>query len=330
MRTTKGSSKTFTQFDDPGTDPPGRSRRHHTWAAATALLIVCGVVVSVLAAGAEGRNKADGSRKSLQQSSASVASTLQLALEHESDIVVDAGGLFQAKEGLSQTEFLAWAEAVNMLDRYPEMAGIGSVELVHKADLPAFVARAAADPTGPLPADGTFAIVPPGVRPFYCLVSVTVSRTPTSTTTPPGLDYCADPARSVMLLSARDSGQSNYLPYSAEGKTWLAIQTPIYREGITPTTLRARRAAFAGWVGTELDPTVLLVRALQGHPELSVSMRYHVGPTDVAFTSGAHPTGAESVTVDLHNGWTVQTSASSPTRGSPLAPPWPCWASASG
>jgi diguanylate cyclase (GGDEF)-like protein len=305
VRTTNISSKSLPQFEGPGSDPGGRPRRHHAWVAVTALLMVCGVVVSVLTAAAEGRDQADSSRKTLQRSSAGVASTLQLALEHENDIVVDSGGLLQAQSGISETEFAAWAEAVRMLDRYPEMAGIGSVELVRSADLPAFAARVAADSTGTPATHGTFAIEPPGPRPFYCLVSVTVART--AAKTPPGLDYCADPARRALLLSARDSGQGAYLPFSAAGKTWLAIQTPIYRDGITPTTVRARRAAFAGWVGTELDPTVLLVRALQDHPDLSVSMRYHVGATDVAFTSGGVPSGAESMTVDLHNGWTVQT-----------------------
>jgi diguanylate cyclase (GGDEF)-like protein len=287
----------------------GRSRRHRAWVAATVLLIAGGVAASALSADAVRRNDADESLKSFQRSSASVASTLQLALEHENDVVVDAGGLL-SDPGLSQTAFRRWVVATRLLQRYPEMAGVAVIMVVDAADLPAFGARSVADPAGRLPADRTFAVVPAGARPFYCLISAAVARVPAGGAAMPlaGTDYCADP-RSGPLLVARDSGRGAYLPYSAGGKAWLTVETPIFRGGLTPTTVGERRAAFAGAVGIQLDPSVVLVRALRDEPGLSVSMRYRVGSADVAFTSGHPPDGARSVTTDLHNGWTVQTSA---------------------
>ena len=66
------------------------------------------------------------------------------------------------------------------------------------------------------------------------------------------------------LLTARDSGQGSYVPYVVGKQTWLAIQTPIYTGGAVPTTAGPTAGQFAGWVGTQVDPSVLLTRALAG------------------------------------------------------------------
>jgi diguanylate cyclase (GGDEF)-like protein len=293
----------------PASDSPdggGRSRRHFAWAAATVALIAAGVVGSVLVAGAAGRSEGDRAHKSFEASSANVASTLELAIQHDDDLVVDAGGLL-ADPKLSQTELLRWSTATRVSQRYPELTGLAALELVDDADLSAFAAQAVADPTGPLAADGTFEVVPPGTRPFYCLIAAAVTIRAAPITPPSGTDYCADPLVRLVLLSTRDSGRGAYLPYPSNGQTWLAIQTPMYAGGVTPTTVDARREAFAGVVATQLDPTVLLERALRDHSGMSVQLRYHVGLSNVAFTSGTTPAHAQSATIDLHNGWTVRT-----------------------
>jgi diguanylate cyclase (GGDEF)-like protein len=295
-------------------DGGGRSRRHYAWAAATVALIVTGVVGSVLGAGSTARSEADRSRDDFRDSSANVASTLELAIQHDDDLVVDAGGLL-ANPDLSQTEFLRWTKAARVPQRFPEITGLANLELVNDADLPAFVAREEADPTGPLNAEGTFQVVPPGSRPFYCLISAVISIRPVPDSPPAGFDYCSDPLIQAVLLAARDSGRGAYLPYPSGGQTWLAIQTPMYAGGIVPGTVEARQQAFDGVVATQLDPTILLDRALREHPGLSVELRYGSGLTGVAFTSGPAPAHAESATIDLHNGWTVRTFGSLDTTG---------------
>jgi signal transduction histidine kinase len=45
---------------------------------------------------------------------------------------------------------------------------------------------------------------------------------------------------------------------------------------------------------------------LQGHPNTAVTFRFHTGSSNVAFSSGSAPTGAQATTIDLHNGWTVE------------------------
>ena len=62
-------------------------------------------------------------------------------------------------------------------------------------------------------------------------------------------------------------------------------------------------------------PQLVLARALQGHPDTALTFRYDVGPWHAAFRSGKAPSGAESTTASLHNGWTVETFASAAAGG---------------
>ena len=284
---------------------PARSRRHYLWVAVTVTQVTIGLSFTVLVAQVTARNESDQARKSFEYSSANVASTMELSIQHEEDLVLDAGGLL-ADPGLSQTSFRRWATAARTAERYPEISSLAVLQLVEDAELAAFAARAEADPAGPLAADGTFAVEPAGTRPFYCLVAAAIAIGPVPDTSA-GHDYCADPLVSDVLLSARDSGVGAHLPFNRDGETWLAIQTPFYDGGAIPATVEARRAAFAGLVVTQLDPTALLDRALRDDPDLSVALRYGAGLTNVSFTSGAPPEGARTTTVDIGSGWTVRT-----------------------
>ena len=90
---------------------------------------------------------------------------------------------------------------------------------------------------------------------------------------------------------------------------------PVYQGGIVPTTVRGRRAAFLGWMGMAVIPQIVLNQALQGHPHTAVMLHYHVGSSSVTFLSGESPAGAQSATINLHNGWTVTTFGAVSPRG---------------
>ncbi|MET0911204.1 MAG: EAL domain-containing protein, partial [Ilumatobacteraceae bacterium] len=87
------------------------------------------------------------------------------------------------------------------------------------------------------------------------------------------------------------------------GTTWFIVQTPIYRDGTRPTTVAARREAFVVWAGLQLDPTVVIDRALADHPGMAVAVRF--GSTE--FESSNVAVGTHSHSIDLDNGWTVET-----------------------
>jgi signal transduction histidine kinase len=276
------------------------------WMVVAVLLVAGGVVGAVLAAGSVASADAQKSRQAFVQSSANVASTLQLAIQHEDDLVVSASAFVSGNPNASNRQFLQWAASVQAFVRYPELVGFGNSVIVPATGLAAFAAHAVADPTGPLTANGSFQIIPPGNRPYYCLSTLGANRD-AAAAFPAGYDFCANKAVGPAALAARDSGQSFYTPITNGPVTSLAVQTPIYRGGIVPATIAARRSAFEGWLGMATVPKVLLDRALQGHPDTTVTFSYHTASSNAVFSSGKAPAGAQSVTIDLHNGWTVTT-----------------------
>jgi diguanylate cyclase (GGDEF)-like protein len=285
--------------------PDHRFRRHHAWVAIAAGLALAGVLGALLAAGSVARRDAESSRRDLQVTSAQVASTLQLAIEHEEDLVVNAGAYILGQAAFANNGFARWTAAAFVHERYPEIQALGVFSLVSDDGLAAFAARAALDPLYPGDPDAGFAVVPAGVRPFYCLPAAAQLWNP-AVKTPAGLDFCATPA-GADFLEARDSGHSSYVPYAVANHSYLSVLTPLYMGGEVPATVDERQVAFAGVVASIVDPAVLLDRAGQGHEDLAVSMRYRRDGSDVSFARGDVAAPTTSDAVDLANGWTVTT-----------------------
>jgi diguanylate cyclase (GGDEF)-like protein len=280
-----------------------KSRRNY-WIAGIALLVLLGTTGSVLVAQGVARNDRAKSHQAFVSSAGEVASTLKAALLHEQDLSVAAGGVFIRDPDATQSQFLQWTSSIRAFARYPELQGISELTLVPAAQLDAFAARQIADPSGPLVPSGTYQVSPPGSRAYYCLTSVAQSRI-ARLVLPPGLDYCTTPLGKG-LLRTRDSGQSAYIPYKTGKTEELAIGTAIYRNGIVPATVKARQAAFIGWTGTEILPRVILTRAIEGHPSTAVAFTYDSGTSDVTFRAGTAPSGAQSTSIGLSQGWHVR------------------------
>jgi diguanylate cyclase (GGDEF)-like protein len=282
--------------------------RFHVWLVVAAALAVGGVVGSVLAASSVGRTDANQSREAFASSSGAVASTLQLAIRREQDLVVNAAGFFLENPRATTAQFRAWSRSVQTLQRFPELDGWGEVVVVPASKLAAFEASAVKDPATPLEPDGKFDLTPPGNRPFYCLDRVGQERS-AQLGAPPGFDFCAGQG-GVVNLHARDSGQSVYSVINVGGGNILGINAPFYRGGAVPAPVSARREAFMGWVGMGFNPKVVLDAALARHPNMAVELSFHGASSNVAFRDGHAPKGADAMTINLHNGWTVQTFGS--------------------
>jgi diguanylate cyclase (GGDEF)-like protein len=154
------------------------------------------------------------------------------------------------------------------------------------------------------------ATLPPGLRivpasdhHYYCLTSAELVRSHAGAT-PSGLDSCA---QSPVLLLARDAGESTYTATSLGHSQALAIEMPVYRGNVTPRSVFGRGAASVGWLREVLLPQTMLAQALHGHPGNAVTLRYR--NSNVLFSSGAPQAGAQSATVNLHNGWSVTSFA---------------------
>jgi hypothetical protein len=59
-------------------------------------------------------------------------------------------------------------------------------------------------------------------------------------------------------------------------------------------------------MGIDIRPSILLTAALRDHRGAAVAFRYQGGSSKVAFHAGSIPIGAQSETIDLHNGWHVE------------------------
>jgi diguanylate cyclase (GGDEF)-like protein len=277
-------------------------RRLRVWRLIAVALAIGGMVGTFFTAKSVATSDAHHSRQQLAALSAEITSTLELAIQHEEDLSVGVGGFVTGRPDASNTQFLDWARTVRAFDRYPELQGFGFTVIVPATGLAAFAARATRDPLGPLGSDGKFQVIPPGNRPFYCLPAVGRMRSP-QLAIPAGYDFCAGAGN----VPSRDLGQSSYAPLKLGAATLLAVQIPVYRDGVMPTNVGARRAAFLGWVGMVVSPDVVIARALQGKSANAVNFRYHAGSSDVTFHSGTAPSGAAHTLIDLHNGWTVET-----------------------
>jgi diguanylate cyclase (GGDEF)-like protein len=291
------------------------------------LLIAAGTVASLLVAHAVANSDATEGRSNFQQSSASVASSVKLAIQREEELAVSASTFFANNPKASPAEFAKWVKWARTLHRFPELDNLGLLTLVRKAQLPAFdaqvtghalrpttTATGAPTATGTTTVAGTAAaiaaavakVVPATNHHYYCLTSAELVRSVTLAA-PAGLDYCA---RTPTLLYARDEGRSRYTPVSVGQSEALSIETPVYRGNATPVSVFGRTAASVGWLREVLLPGVVLTQVLKGHPAMAARLSYNADGANVAFTSGTSQSGGQSVTTSLHNGWTVTSYAS--------------------
>jgi len=293
------------------------------------MVALAGTLPALLAARAVARSDTDHARLAFRLASAEIAAGLKQAIQHEEDLVVAASAFVRSDPRATTADLARWTESVGAMKRYPELQNIGLARIVPARGLRSFTAREAASPVralgAQLPSRGRgLEIEPAGRRPYYCLAAAGVARSAASFIAP-GVDYCA---LSPQLIRARDLAQPAYAPFSDGHGTTLGVETPVYRGAVMPVTAAARRRAFVGWLGELLTPSVVLEKALQGHPRLPVSLRYRSRFSVVAFTRGRIPAGAASMSIDLlagreallgaGEGWTLETF-SAPVSSSVLA-----------
>ncbi|MGA2837878.1 MAG: EAL domain-containing protein [Acidimicrobiales bacterium] len=287
--------------------------RRLSWLACAIVLFVVGTTGSFVAADSVARSAGRSSRLAFVESSKGIASTLDLAIQHEQDLATDAGAFFIANPDASQAQFAQWTKSVRAFSRYPELQGVAELALVPASQLSAFAARAEANPSGPIGPGGVFEVVPAGNRPYYCFVTV-AEALPALLALPAGIDYCYG-SLGPELLAVRDSGREAFLPSETGKGAELLVGSPIYQGGTVPGTVDARRATFVGWTGVEVLPNVVLDTAMRGHPGTKVVFRYTSGSLAASFEAGTARTGAQSTTITLSEGWRVQVFASVPGDG---------------
>jgi diguanylate cyclase (GGDEF)-like protein len=281
-----------------------RARRRHLWQFVAALIALVGVVISFVVASNVVANHRDEREQARVTATHRITEALERALAHQEDLILNANAEVALRPDLSTSHLRSWAVAVDVFNRYPEVAGITFTRIVRPEDLAAHIARVMADPPGTFDPAVGFQLAPAGDRPFYCLSSATVGKDLPQL--PVGFDFCA--AQRELFLKPRDLGQTVYVPYEYSGKNWLAVSSPVFVGGGIPTTPAAREAMYLGVVGTAVQPKVIVDAALEGHADVGVVMRFDDGSSTAEFSGGTAPAGAVDSTVDIGGGWTLTIS----------------------
>ena len=278
------------------------------WLAAAVVLLAAGVVGSTLGASVVARADAQRSRQAFVTSSMEIASSLKLSIQQEANLVISTEAFVAANPNATNATYLNWVHSMQVKARYPEVGELGFIALVRAAALPQFVARITADPPTSLTPGQSYQITPPGNRPSYCLSQfLYLDGGPA---VPLGYDSCAYYGKDAAKLIAQSiSVPFSYIPFTFGKVSYLAVDSPVYPGGSIPASAEARAAAVLGFVGVTTRPGFVLTEALDGHTGTAVSFHYGSGSKKVTFRTGSAPAGAQSSTIDLHNGWHVTTFA---------------------
>ena len=280
--------------------------RNRQWLALIVPLVLAGVIASYFGARAILNNDNEGAHQSATAASTQIASTLELAIQHEQDLATSVAAFISNNPTATQDEFSDHVGSLRAFSRYPEVQGLAELTLVPRSGLTSFIAKVSAT----LPPGQHFTVQPPGVRPYYCFTTLFNSRALQSSAFL-GLDLCAG-TLGPLIMKARDVGESAYLPY---GAGLLVLGQPVYSGSTTPATVPARRAHFIGWIGMEITPRVVLDSVLSNYPKLKVLFKYEGTAVQQTFEAG--PTSARSRwdVINLHNGWFVETYGAKLTNG---------------
>jgi signal transduction histidine kinase/ActR/RegA family two-component response regulator len=281
-----------------------RQRRARLPVIAAMLIAAGGTAGFVFAAHLNARNDTARARTAFDQSSASIAETLDLDLQHEADLELAANAFIVDHKAVGAAAFEEWGQAIQVTRRYPELTGVAWVALVPAAKLSSFKELG-----GPSPGSSA-AVIPAGPRAYYCLPRLTLSKQ-AKVIPVPALDFCAG----TQLFASRDSGHLEVVADTVEGKSVIGLASPIYRGGTVPATVGARRRDFLGWTAVAVAPDVLLAVALQDHPDTALVLRRATSTGTLVFKGGKAPRAAQSATLAVTAGATIQVFGPAGDRG---------------
>lgn len=277
-----------------------RTQQYRTWTIIAALMLIAGTLGSLFGVNLVAQSMDQKAHKSFITTSNEIASNLKLNMQRESDLIGSTESYLIGNPNATQSEFTKWAHSVHVLKSYPELVGLGIIKIVTQAQLAAYTRMATAQQTNP------FRIVPAGVRPYYCLAPDGIFRSK-SMVLPKDIDLCDDSSLRTAILGARNTGKSNVLPFAAFGLRSMGLETPIYRGHTEPTSVAGRSRSFDELIGLILKPSVLLRKARGDHSNMAVVFRYGGAKSKLLFRSGVVPANAQTATVNLHDGWTIET-----------------------
>ena len=251
----------------------GESPRRSFWIATAVAVLALGTLAAFL--GAQNLSHADvqQAHANLQTSSAEIASTLNLAIQHEQDLAISAGRLHRREPqrvGVELPSLGQQRRRVPALSRDPRRGRSRD-----RSPVPAPGLRRASrdqrarvqrtEPDLHADAPGQAAVLLPRGRRARARRDCPRSRSDSTCATRRSDHNCSKRATPVSRRTR---------PTHLGGPAAFAVGTPLYRNGSHPNTLAARRADLIGFTGTEILPKTILTTALLGHPNDAVAFHY--------------------------------------------------------
>jgi diguanylate cyclase (GGDEF)-like protein len=293
-------------------------RTRRWWTALALVIAIGGSGASFVTARNLASDERSDARRSFQNAAAEVTANVLSEVEHINDLTVNAQAFIRRNRDLGTRGLRAWAEEVQLFQRYPALLSVNTVVLVDDQGLPAHIAKVTADP--PDHSDGAqpFRISPPSTTGTYCLVSAGVTRP--DYRRPLGWNAC--PGLGGDLVHAMKTMDTQLvIPANLDGQTFLAMDLPLYRTPTVPP-MAERESQFVAHFGIGMDADAMLKDAVKHHRGYVASLSFvdstkklPAGFGDGAFRTGPMPGRPEVRTIDVGGGWTVAVAHSKPTIG---------------
>ena len=300
---------------------PGFVERWMSGGARSTLIVVLGLALSAFIA-AESRSRAqETNRKSFESVAVDLSSAVDARLETDIGLTRTMRAIATLEPNVGETRSLQWYRELQRGLLTPSDVVATLVQPVAASRLAQFRRRLEADPAFHAMLAGRFQITPPGKRPIYCLTRAIVGKDAATSLRAGLLDYCAAVVPGIgrspypgLIRTETDTGAFVVTPIHGVGsQSLVAIGAAVYRDGAPLTSVRARRAAMTGSVGTAFDSATLIRTALVGHRSLTLAL-YHRngdGPSQLIGRAGARPTGRTPGYIErrgLGEGWLVEAS----------------------
>src|ERR1019366_5695953 len=115
----------------------GHLKHHRVWLIVAALMLAVGAGSTIYGFSAV-RASTERSHKAFASSSVQIASTLQVAIQHEQDLVLSTESFIIGDPHPSQAQFFNWASDLGVLQRYRELLGLVVIQYVPASGLNAY------------------------------------------------------------------------------------------------------------------------------------------------------------------------------------------------
>jgi diguanylate cyclase (GGDEF)-like protein len=285
------------------------------------LVAFVGITASLFLAAEWRSSTLDANRQAAASTEKDLIGTLDSKLDVNITLTRTMRAIATLEPNAGETRYMRWYRQLQRGAGTPEEGVVATlIQTVPSSRLAAFRRQAEADPAFRKVLGGPFQILPPGRRSQYCLIHAIVGA-PAAISLYPGLfDYCAPPISEIgrspiaaLERSATDTGSfiATLLPGYGSHSV-VAIGASVYRLGAAIETVRERRAAYAGSIGTTFDSGALIGSVLAGHHTLGLSL-YHrnLGGTLQLVGQRVTPKGLSGIDSEdrsLGEGWFVRAS----------------------